>query len=85
MPANIIKPYTSLDSSCQLNNVKTNSLYNDSGMNVDNDNSIENSDKSESLKNSRMFTLELNSSPCHKSELTLVSVVALLAVVLRYL
>lgn len=85
MPANIIKPYTSLDSSCQLHNVKTNSLYNESGLNVDNENTIENNDKGELMKNSQTFTLQLNRSSCHMSEIGMVSLMLLLTFALRYL
>jgi hypothetical protein len=85
-PTNIVKPFTSLDTTCQLHNVKTNSLYNDSGMSVDNaENSIENNDKGEMMKNSPAFTLELNSSSCHISKSKTVSLLLLLTFVLCYL
>lgn len=84
-PANIIKPYTSVDSACQLHNAKTNSLYNESGISSDNENSIENNDKSELMKNSPTFTLELNSSSCHLSKSRTIALLLLFTFSLGYL
>jgi hypothetical protein len=85
-PANIIKPYTSLDSSCQLHNVKANSLYNESGSSGDNENSIEHSDKGESMKNSQTFTLQLNGSPrSHTGSMGIATLSLVFTLAIRYL
>ena len=83
-PANIVKPYTALDSSCPYHDVKTNSIYkyppNTQSNDIDGEeNSISDSEKIKVTRHSPTYSLELSSS----SSRNVLSPLIFLLVILR--